>query len=352
MNEIESWLEEQEARLKDLNVASTESNFNVDKAMKEQDDIERAIEDSRQRVEAIKRKSAIETVGFELLKFAAARIEDGDGDSNSGIISDARVAEIQRRETTKINQARSKNAGQLGATAAPGPKNIFATLLGGAEGDVGYDSPSVSSSSVTGQQLRQPVAETLIQPKLTTVEKSAPVTFLQEPSYGFTSDLSRVDSFGISSPVRAMDTASIDSVVHPSATSSAQASSESATTAASQMAKTMESKAPSDNAGHRKLSDLFSGFRRKHKESNSRELKASEGGNKTTATFDSEPARGGQNNAYSSPSKSTAVMPNERPAKSGPMETQGHSQHPVRSASDIDVSYCLDTKSQISSFDQ
>ncbi|BHF68604.1 Spectrin beta chain, non-erythrocytic 5 [Sparganum proliferum] len=338
MNEIESWLEEQEARLKELNLESTESNFNVDKAIKEQDDIERAIEDSRQRVEAIKRKSAIETVGFELLKFAAARIEDGDGDSNSGIISDARVAEIQRRETTKINQSRSKNAGQVGETAAPAPKNLFATLLGGAEGDVGYGSPSVPSSSMIGQQLRQPAAETLIQPKLTTVEKSAPVTYLQDPSYGYTSDLSRVDSFGMSSPVRAMDTGRIDPVLHPSVAPATQASGKSATNAASQMAKTMESKAPSDSAGHRKLSDLFSGFRKKHKESNSRELKASEGGNKTTATLDSEPAHGGQNNEYLPSSKSTVVVPNARPAKSGPMETQGRSQHPVRSASDIDSS--------------
>ncbi|VDK73416.1 unnamed protein product [Dibothriocephalus latus] len=154
MNEIESWLEEQEARLKNLNLASEQPGFNVDKAMKEQDDIERAVEDARQRVEAIKRKCAVENVSFELLKFAAARAEGAEGKANSGIISDARVAEIRRRESSKIIQSRPKYANQVKEAPSSTVKNIFGSLLADADGGPGNSSP------------QRPGAEGLIKPNI------------------------------------------------------------------------------------------------------------------------------------------------------------------------------------------
>ncbi|VDL99266.1 unnamed protein product [Schistocephalus solidus] len=333
MSEIESWLEEQEVRLKDLHLASEESSLNVDKAMKEQDDIERAVEHAKQRVEAIKRKTAIEKVGFELLKFAAARGEGADGDPNSGIISEARVAEIRRRETSKINQSRSKNSDQVRELPPSTAKNIFTSLTEGADGRAGYSSEPVSPPYIADKQRQQPAAHVLIQPTIKTVEKSAPVSCLQDSSYDFRSGLNRVDSFGMSSAVRTTDTAITSHDLKAPAASTAQPAMQSAKTASPQRINSTES---SDGGVRQKISDLFFSFKRKSDEVNTKGRKVSQSGDKTKiTTLGGEPAHGGQNR--------------ERSAKSG---RKGRPLPPAQSASDIDVSYCFSTQSQTLTSDQ
>lgn len=106
MTELDVWLDDQEQRLEqttNLTVANT-SLASIEKAIANHTDIEKAVEDARQRFEAIKRQTLVETLKFEMFKLMAKR---GEG-SNVGDqpFSNARIAEIQRRETSKLNRNR------------------------------------------------------------------------------------------------------------------------------------------------------------------------------------------------------------------------------------------------------
>ncbi len=104
MGDLEEWLDDQEHRLeRTTNVTSgSVSLATVDQAFANHADIEKAIEDAKQRFEAIKRKTLMESLAFEILKFAAKRGEGSNGGDQP--FSNARVAEIQRRETSRINR--------------------------------------------------------------------------------------------------------------------------------------------------------------------------------------------------------------------------------------------------------
>lgn len=106
MAELDAWLDDQEQRLEQTTsiTAANTSIESVEKAMANQADIERAVEDARQRFEAIKRQTVVETLKFEMLKFMTKRGESSNvGDQP---FSNARIAEIQRRETSKLNRNR------------------------------------------------------------------------------------------------------------------------------------------------------------------------------------------------------------------------------------------------------
>ncbi|VDL15838.1 unnamed protein product [Hymenolepis diminuta] len=110
MAELDAWLDDQEQRLEQTTsiTAANTSIASVEKAIANQADIERAVEDARQRFEAIKRQTVVETLKFEMLKFMTKRGESGNvGDQP---FSNARIAEIQRRETSKLNRNRSRYA--------------------------------------------------------------------------------------------------------------------------------------------------------------------------------------------------------------------------------------------------
>ncbi|VDM16022.1 unnamed protein product [Hydatigera taeniaeformis] len=108
MAELDAWLDDQEHRLECTTniIAGDTSVANLDQAIANHADIEKAIEDAKQRFDAIKRQTLVETLKFEFLKFMTKRNESSNvGDQP---FSDARIAEIQRRETSKINRNRSK----------------------------------------------------------------------------------------------------------------------------------------------------------------------------------------------------------------------------------------------------
>ena len=106
MAELDAWLDDQEQRLELTTNITTEnaSLASVEQAIANQTDIEKAIEDARQRFEAIKRKTLVETLKFEMLKFMTKRGESSTtGDQP---FSNERIAEIHRRETSKLNRNR------------------------------------------------------------------------------------------------------------------------------------------------------------------------------------------------------------------------------------------------------
>ncbi|VDK20324.1 unnamed protein product, partial [Taenia asiatica] len=108
MAELNAWLDDQEQRLeRTTNIATGDTSAeNVDQAIANQADIEKAVEDAKQRFDAIKRQTLVETLKFEFLKFVTNRNEGSNvGDQP---FSNARIAEIQRRETSKLNRNRSK----------------------------------------------------------------------------------------------------------------------------------------------------------------------------------------------------------------------------------------------------
>ncbi|KAL5964605.1 Spectrin alpha chain [Taenia solium] len=108
MAELDAWLDDQEQRLeRTTNIATGDTSAeNVDQAIANHADIEKAVEDAKQRFDAIKRQTLVETLKFEFLKFVTKRNEGSNvGDQP---FSNARIAEIQRRETSKLNRNRSK----------------------------------------------------------------------------------------------------------------------------------------------------------------------------------------------------------------------------------------------------
>ncbi|VDN98422.1 unnamed protein product [Rodentolepis nana] len=108
MAELDAWLDDQEERLEQTtSITTTNTSIaSVEKAMAHQVDIEKALEDARQRFEAIKRQTVVETLKFEMLKFMTKRGEASNAEDQP--FSSARIAEIQRRETSKLNRNRSK----------------------------------------------------------------------------------------------------------------------------------------------------------------------------------------------------------------------------------------------------
>ncbi|KAM7541962.1 hypothetical protein Aperf_G00000017227 [Anoplocephala perfoliata] len=109
MTELNAWLDDQEQRLEQTtNITVANSSLaSVEKAMANQADIEKAVEDAQQRFEAIKRQTLVETLKFEMLKLMTKREGSNAGDQP---FSNARIAEIQRRETSKLNRNRSRRA--------------------------------------------------------------------------------------------------------------------------------------------------------------------------------------------------------------------------------------------------
>ncbi|KAL5107304.1 Spectrin beta chain [Taenia crassiceps] len=108
MAELDAWLDDQEQRLdRTAKVITGDTSVeNVDQAIANHADIEKAVEDAKQRFDAIKRQTLVETLKFEFLKFMTKRNEGSNvGDQP---FSNARIAEIQRRETSKLNRNRSK----------------------------------------------------------------------------------------------------------------------------------------------------------------------------------------------------------------------------------------------------
>ncbi|KAH9280373.1 Spectrin beta chain, non-erythrocytic 1 [Echinococcus granulosus] len=109
MAELDAWLDEQEQRLERTTniITGDTSAINVDQAIANHADIEKAVEDAKQRFDAIKRQTQVETLKFEFLKFMTKRNEGSRvGDQP---FSNARIAEIQRRETSKLNRNRSSS---------------------------------------------------------------------------------------------------------------------------------------------------------------------------------------------------------------------------------------------------
>uniref|UniRef100_A0A5K3EEV8 PH domain-containing protein n=1 Tax=Mesocestoides corti TaxID=53468 RepID=A0A5K3EEV8_MESCO len=132
MTELEAWLDDQELRLKSSAdvISKDASPESVEQALSNHMDIEKAIEDAKGRFEAIKRKTIMETLKFEMLKFITRR---GEGSSvGDQPFSDARVAAIQRRETSKINRNRSKlsvpAASTVHKTSQDHLQSIFGTM--------------------------------------------------------------------------------------------------------------------------------------------------------------------------------------------------------------------------------
>lgn len=106
MAELDAWLDDQEQRLeRTTNIITGDTSVeNVDQAIANHADIEKAVEDAKQRFDSIKRQTLVETLKFEFLKFMTKRNEGGNvGDQP---FSNARIAEIQRRETSKLNRNR------------------------------------------------------------------------------------------------------------------------------------------------------------------------------------------------------------------------------------------------------
>ena len=106
MAELDAWLDDQEQRLERTTnlITGNTSLANVEQAIANHADIEKAIEDARQRFEAIKRKTLVETLKFEMLKLMT---KHGEGSAVSDQpFSNERIAEIRRRETSKLNRSR------------------------------------------------------------------------------------------------------------------------------------------------------------------------------------------------------------------------------------------------------